>query len=452
MVWNETHTIIYQGDVKMKMKKLSVAALSLAATMAVTACSGGASNSPAPEGSTAPAVTPAAGGEKIKLTMTSWRPEQIELDTYKKLFAEFQKTNPNIEFEYKPVKATEYNTTLATALKTDSAADIIMLRPYAGAKTMADAGYLEPLDGVKGLDQYSPDQLKVAQGTDGKQYGVPFVLSTTSVVYNKKIFADNNLQEPKTWDEFIKLAEDLKAKKITPFAFGSKEAWILSLTHGALGPAFYGKDFADKFPKGEVKLADANYKKSIEMMNTLIPYFPNNFEGIGMDEMRSMFATEQAAMMVMGQWEFATLKQMNPALDIDVFPVPSATGGQPTVTTWVDGSWGVNAKSKNKEAAKKWMEFLSTKEFATVIANDLKLTPAVPGVQANDPLANKILQLSASNPTPYLAVMYMGIGTPTGKGTLENSLQGMYLKKLSVDQVIEETQKVIDNPNTGAAK
>jgi len=415
----------------MRNKKGSIAVLALSTAMLVSACSsGGASNS--------------ASNEKVTLTLTSWRADQIETDVYKKLFAEFQKTNPNIEFEYKPVKATEYNTTLATALKTDSAADIIMLRPYGGAKTMADAGYLEPLDGLKGLDQYTADQLKVAQSSDHKQYGVPYVLSTTSVIYNKKIFKANNLEEPKTWDEFTKLAETLKQKNITPFAFGSKDAWILSLTQGALGPAFYGQDFAEKFPKGEVKLNDPNYLKSIEMMTTLTPYFPNNYEGIGMDEMRSMFATENAAMMVMGQWEFASLKQMNPDLDMDVFPIPSAIGGKSTVTTWVDGSWGINAKSKHKDAAKKWLEFISTKDFATIVASDLKLTPALPGVETTDPLANKIIQLSASNPTPYLALMYMGAGSPTGKATLENALQGMYLKKLTPAQVIEETQKVVD--------
>jgi raffinose/stachyose/melibiose transport system substrate-binding protein len=48
--------------------------------------------------------------------------------------------------------------------------------------------------------------------------------------------------------------------------------------------------------------------------------------------------------------------------------------------------------------------------------------------------------------------MYMGAGTPTGKGTLENALQGMYLKKLTPEQVIADTQKVLDNPTTGAKK
>jgi len=425
----------------MKRKLGTVISMALVASLALSACSSSnSSNTPAPGASS----TPAASGEKVKLTLTSWRADQIEIDVYKKIFAEFNKTNPNIELEYKPVKATEYNTTLQTALKTDTAADIIMLRPYFGAQGLADAGYLEPINGIKGLDQYSPDQLKVAQGSDGKQYGVPFVASTTSVLYNKKIFAKYNLQVPQTWDDLTKVADTLKQNKVTPFAFGSKEGWILSLTHGALGPAFYGADFAAKFPKGEAKLNDPNFVKSIEAMNTLTPYFPANYEGIGMDDMRTMFATEQAAMMVMGQWEFASLKKLNPALELDVFPVPSATGGKPTVSTWMDGSWGINAKAKNKDAAKKFLEFMSTKEAAQIIVNDLKLSTAVPGVKSSDALDNKILELTASNPTPYLAVMYMASGNPTSKVTLETSLQGMYLKKLTPAQVIEETQKSLD--------
>ena len=43
--------------------------------------------------------------------------------------------------------------------------------------------------------------------------------------YNKKVFADNNLMPPKTWDEFFKVADALKAKGIVPFVIGTKEGW-----------------------------------------------------------------------------------------------------------------------------------------------------------------------------------------------------------------------------------
>lgn len=168
--------------------------------------------------------------------LLDWRSDASEQEFYKKLQAELNKVYPEIALQYSPVKSTEYNTSLNVALNTNSAADIIHLRPYAAGVTIADAGFLEPIDNLKGLDKFTPDQLKAAQGSDGKQYGVPYMLSATQILYNKDIFAKYNLQEPKTRDEFIQLAETLKSHKVTPLSFGSKEGWVLSLMHGAVAP------------------------------------------------------------------------------------------------------------------------------------------------------------------------------------------------------------------------
>jgi raffinose/stachyose/melibiose transport system substrate-binding protein len=112
------------------------------------------------------------GDGKIHLTMASWRVE--DTDGYKKIIQDFESKNPDIVIDFKPTKATEYDTTLDTALKGGDAADIIQLRPYLGAAKLADAGYLVPLDDkVKGLSNISPGLVDAAKGSDGKIYGVP---------------------------------------------------------------------------------------------------------------------------------------------------------------------------------------------------------------------------------------------------------------------------------------
>jgi raffinose/stachyose/melibiose transport system substrate-binding protein len=407
-------------------------------SLVLSACSGGSKESSAPA---------STGGDKVKLTLTSWRADESESVAYKKIFAEFNKKYPNIEIEFKPVKATEYNAALSTAFKTDTAADIIHLRPYVGTQTMADAKYIEPLTDLKGIDVFSQDSMKAVLGSDGKPYGVPHMLSSTQIFYNKKIFAKLNLQEPKTWDEFINVAKKLKENKITPFSFGSKEGWILSLTHGTLGPQFYGgSDFVQKFLTGESKLDSPQMLSSIEKMKELEPYFPNNYVGISMEDMRNMFVTEQAAMMVMGNWEIAAMKQMNPDLEFDAFPVPPVdAAGKPSVTTWVDGAFGVNAKSKYKDEAKKYLEFMTSKEYGALMVENLKAPSPIPGITTQDPLVNKLLKYSSENTTPYMAVIHLAKGNPTTKVTLENALQGMYLNKLTPKQVTEEVQKSADS-------
>ncbi|TVY10184.1 ABC transporter substrate-binding protein [Paenibacillus cremeus] len=424
------------------MKRVLSGALTIvAATSMLAACSSNNTNTAQPNTTTTPA--PAANQEKVKLTIGSWRTEDV--DAYAKIIAEFKKSNPNIDLEFKPTKNTEYNTALNTALQSGSGPDIIHLRPYAAGAALADAGYLEPLDNIKGMSVFSKDTLLAATGSNGKVYGVPTVFSSTQVFYNKKIFQKYNLQEPKTFDDLIKIADTLKKNKVTPFAFGSKEGWILSLTQGALGPSVYGTDFVKKILSGDANFKSPEFVNSMKQMKDLTPYFPDNYVGISMDDMRNMFVTEQAAMMIMGDWEYAVMKKTNPDLQMDVFPVPPVKAdGKPTVTTWVDGSFAVNAKSAHKQEALKFMEFLTTKEFGTLAVNELQKPSTIPGIAAKDPLVAKISKYADTISTPYAAVVYFGSGNPTTKATLENSLQGMYLNKLTPEQVTDDVQKSAD--------
>ncbi|GAB1530466.1 MULTISPECIES: ABC transporter substrate-binding protein [Brevibacillus] len=408
-----------------------VASLVLTAVMVVTGCSSG--------GTETESVGGQGGGQQVTLSMHSWRVEDTE--GYKAIIKAFEADHPNIKIDFKPFKATEYNTILNTALQSDSGPDILQLRPYAPGIALAEAGHLEPLDNVPGISTIPKDVLAAATGKDGKVYGVPLSLNSTQFYYNKKIFEQNGLQAPKSWDELIVTAKTLKEKGIVPISFGAKEGWLLSLSHGVIAPASYsGTDYLDKLLKGESDLKSAEFLQSVQRMQELITYFPENYVGLELNDMRTLFATEKAAMFINGSFELEGIKKLNPDLPLDFFPMPTDDGKQ-VLTTWVDGSYAVNAKSKHKAEALKFMEFMATKKFGELFANQFKRISAVPGVSTDDPLVNKMAELSQSSATPYLMVVSFAEGKPTTKQTLENALQGMYLGKLTPEQVVEEVQK-----------
>lgn len=377
--------------------------------------------------------------EKVKLTIGSWRTEDVA--KYEKAIALFNETNPDIQVEFSPTKNTEYNTVLNTALQAGEGPDIFHLRPYAAGLKLADAGFVEPITDIKGLDQYSDDYLAASRGKNGEQYGVPLNISSTQFFFNKKIFADQGLEIPTTWDEFIEVNEKLLAAGITPIAMGTKESWLLSLTHGIVGPGVVdGNAFADKLVTGEKDFTDPAFVESIEAMNDLKKYFPANSEGLGMEDIRTLFAMEQAAMFPLGSWEIPVVKELNPDLNFGFFPMPSKTGNQ-TVTTWVDGSFAINANSKNKEAAKTFLEFLTTKEFGELFVEEFKMISAIPGIASNDELLSELSKKVETNSTPYYWVVNFVSGDPTTKSVLETELQGMYLGKVTPAEVAQKVQE-----------
>jgi len=377
--------------------------------------------------------------EKVKLTIGSWRTEDVA--KYEKVIALFNETNPDIEVEFSPTKNTEYNTVLNTALQAGEGPDIFHLRPYAAGLKLADAGFVEPITDINGLDTFSEDYLAASKGADGEQYGVPLNISSTQFFYNKKIFADQGLEVPTTWDEFIEVNEKLLKADITPIAMGTKEGWLLSLSHGIVGAGVLdGNAFAEKLVTGETDFSDPAFVESIEAMNDLKKYFPANSEGLGMDDIRTIFAMEQAAMFPLGSWEIPVVSELNPDLDYGFFPMPSKTGNQ-SVTTWVDGSFAINAKSKNIDAAKTFLEFLTTKEFGELFVDEFKMISAIPGITSDDELLSELSKTVESSSTPYYWVINFVSGDPTTKTVLETELQGMYLGEVTPAEVAQRVQE-----------
>lgn len=377
--------------------------------------------------------------KKVKLTIGSWRTEDVA--KYEKVIALFNETNPDIQVEFNPTKNTEYNTVLNTSLQAGEGPDIFHLRPYAAGLKLAEAGFVEPISDINGLEQFSEDYLAASKGSDGEQYGVPLNISSTQFFYNKKIFADQGLEVPTTWDEFIEVNEKLLDAGITPIAMGTKEGWLLSLTHGIVGAGVLdGNTFADKLVTGDKDFTDPAFVESIEAMNDLKKYFPANSEGLGMDDIRTLFAMEQAAMFPLGSWEIPVVNELNADLDYGFFPMPSKAGNQ-TVTTWVDGSFAINAKSKNKEAAKTFLEFLTTKEFGELFVDEFKMISAIPGITSDDKLLSELSKAVESNSTPYYWVINFVSGDPTTKTVLETELQGMYLGEVTPAEVAQKLQE-----------
>ena len=197
----------------------------------------------------------------------------------------------------------------------------------------------------------------------GKLYGLPFELNIEGFWYNKKIFADNGLQPPRTWDDLVQDAATLQQKGIQPFSASGTQGWpITRLISGylfrELGPAAM-----DNIKNGKAKLTDPDYLKAAQAVADLGKkgYFGNGVATLDYDPAVDVFLQGKAAMFYMGSWE---LRDFNdPARnkigqdDIGFFPFPTVTGGKGTAdqTPMNAGQMTSVSKARYSPAVGQWL-------------------------------------------------------------------------------------------------
>ena len=378
-------------------------------------------------------------GEDVTLEVYSWRTEDAE--AYGEIFAAFEAEHPGITVDFTPYSATDYNQILQTALQSGAGPDILQLRPYMAGQEIADQGYLEPLDDLEGIDQFPEEFLDASRGEDGQVYGVPLATNATMILTNRALFEEHGLSEPTTWSELLDVSEEFQSAGIVPFAQAADEAWLLSLAHAAVAPGAYGEQFVEDIREGTTDFTDPGFRASIERMDELQQYFPDNFVGISDQEASTMFATEEAAMIIHGDFQLDTILDLNPDLDVGVVPSLPDDDGEALLTTWVDGSYAAYADTDHPEEARQLLAYMTTQEFGEAFTNLLNRTSPVPGVEADSELRRELIELTAEQSTPYLILTDFAGSSPNTKEEFENALQGMYVGELEVGDVEDTAQR-----------
>src|SRR5689334_18791405 len=211
---------------------LAVLATILAACGGAAAPSGGTAPTAAPAaGGAAPTAAPAAGGQTAaggKLEMFSWWTTGGEEAGLKAMYELYKKDNPGVEIVNQAVAGaagSDAKAVLKTRMQGGDPPDAFQVHMgHELTDGYVAAGQVEPLDDLyksEGWDKAFPQGVLDIVSANGHFWSVPVNIHRANVLwYNKKVFADNNLQPPETFDDFFKVAEALKAKGITPLALG----------------------------------------------------------------------------------------------------------------------------------------------------------------------------------------------------------------------------------------
>ena len=341
-------------------------------------------------------LCPAAHAQEATLTIESWRNDDLAI-WQEKLIPAFQAAHPDIKVVFSPSAPTEYNAALNAKLDAGSAGDIITCRPFDASLDLFKNGKLADLTELSGMENFS-DVAKSAWTTDdGKQtFCVPMASVIHGFIYNKDAFEQLGITPPATEEEFFAALDKIKEDgTYIPMAMGTKDLWeAATMGYQNIGPNYWhGEEGRLALIRGEQKLTDPQWVEPFATLAKWKPYLGDGFEAQTYPDSQNLFTLGRAAIFPAGSWEISVF---NTQVDFEMgaFPPPvKAAGDTCYISDHTDIGIGMNAATRNPEAAKTFLSWVASPEFAEIYANalpgffSLNSTP----VKMEDPLAQEFV-------------------------------------------------------------
>ena len=331
--------------------------------------------------------------QETTLTIESWRNDDLPLWN-EQIIPAFEAAHPEINVEFAPMAPTEYNAAVNAKLDAGTAGDLITCRPFDLSLAQFDLGYLEPLNDLPGVENFS-DVAKSAWTTDNGEttFCVPMASVIHGFMYNKAIFEELGLTPPTTEDEFFAVLDAIKEDgTYIPMALGTKDQWeAATMGYYNIAPNYYkGEEGRLALIAGEQSLSDPQWVEAYTTLARWGEYLGEGFEAQTYPDSQNLFTLGRAAIFPAGSWEIAVFE---PQVDFEMGafkpPVRNA-GDQCFISDHNDIGIGLNAASPNQEAARTFLSWVASTEFAEIYAN------ASPGFfslnSASVPLENELAQ------------------------------------------------------------
>lgn len=354
----------------------------------------------------------------VTLTIESWRNDDLQV-WQEKIIPAFESSNPGIKVVFSPTAPTEYNSSLNIKLSAGSAGDLITCRPFDASLDLFNKKHLQALNDLKGIEGFSK-VAKVAWQTDDAKttFCVPLASVLHGFIYNKEAFEALKISPPKTESEFFAALEMIKADgTYVPLAMGTKDQWeAAQMGYQNIGPVYWkGEEGRTSLVEGKLKMTNEQFTKPFEVLAKWAPFMGDGFKAQTYPDSQNLFTLGRAAIYPAGSWEISIFRQQA-GFEMDAFPAPVLDkDGQCYVEDLPDQGIGLNANSKHPAEARKFLEWVASKEFAEIYGN------ALPGffpmidqqIEIKDELANRFLnwrqQCKSTIPPSY---QFLSRGTP----------------------------------------
>jgi raffinose/stachyose/melibiose transport system substrate-binding protein len=345
----------------------------------------------------------------------------------------------------------EYNAALNAKLEGGTAGDLITCRPFDLSLNLFQKGNLASLNDLKGMENFS-DVAKSAWITDdGKDvFCVPMASVIHGFIYNKDIFKELNLEVPTTESEFMAVLEAIKKDgKYAPLVMGTADQWeAATMGFQNIGPNYWkGEEGRLALIDGSAKYNEGGFLAAFEALAKWKDYLAPGYEAQKYPDSQTMFTLGQGAIYPAGSWDISTFRK-DAQFEIGAFKPPVPDGQTECyISDHTDIAMGLNAKSPNKDAAMKFLEWMTSEEFAQIYSN------ALPGfyslsnhkITVDDEVAQQFLSWRGEcKSTIRSSYQILSRGEPNNENDLWAASAGLLNGKMTAKEVADMVQSGLE--------
>ncbi|WP_299947725.1 ABC transporter substrate-binding protein [uncultured Ruegeria sp.] len=342
------------------------------------------------------ALVTSAYAQEATLTIESWRNDDLTL-WQDKIIPAFEAEHPGIKVIFSPSAPAEYNAVLNSKLEAGSAGDLITCRPFDASLALYDGGHLSDLSDLEAMGNFSDVAKSAWQTDDGSaSFCVPMASVIHGFIYNKDAFNELGIEVPSTEAEFFAALDKIKEDgTYIPMAMGTNDQWeAATMGYNNIGPNYWkGEEGRQALIRGEQKLTDPQWVAPYATLAKWADYLGDGYEAQTYPDSQNLFTLGRAAIYPAGSWEIAGFNTQAD-FEMGAFKPPVQNAGDTCyISDHTDIGIGLNAASENQEAARTFLAWVASPEFASIFGN------AVPGffplsnepVELEDPLAKEIV-------------------------------------------------------------
>ncbi|CAH1658696.1 MAG: extracellular solute-binding protein [Chelatococcus sp.] len=296
----------------------------------------------------------------------------------------------------------QIQTTTRVQLGAGTAPDVITVWPGSGnplsVGQIAPAGYLMDLTS-QNFGAAVPELLQESFFVNGKSYFLPTTVSLIGTYANLKVVKELGLEQPTTWSEFLAFCQKVKDAGKIPLALGNGSPWVTQLvTYALVATTGFARNptLAEDMRAGKLTFANSDgWREALEKYMELNKrgFFNPNPNGTSYDEALQMVGSGEAAMSILTSPSTKGILNFAGHRDFIIWPTPATDNPQETrVPSSLGNSLGINAKTRNPEAALAFLKFMGSPEMLSLMGSELDL-PVLGKDVTYDPIFTDVMQM-----------------------------------------------------------